>query len=91
MAVRCLMAYGAKTGGRKKGTRNKVTQGAVSNIMQVFEMLGGNEGFAEWALENRTEFYRHYSKLIPVQLTGDAENPIVQRIERVITDGNTQD
>ena len=73
------MAERAKTGGRQKGTRNLVTQGAKTNIMKVFEMLGGADGFAEWALENRTEFYRHYSKLIPTDITvsGDPEKPIV--------------
>lgn len=59
------MASGAKTGGRKKGTPNHVTAGAKSNVMAVFEMLGGAKGFAEWASENKTEFYRHYAKLIP--------------------------
>ena len=83
------MAYGAKTGGRQKGVRNKITQGAVANIMGVFEMLGGSKGFAEWAAENKTEFYRHYSKLIPVQITGDSENPLVTRIELVALDAST--
>lgn len=59
------MAHGAKTGGRKKGTPNAVTVGAKANVMAVFEMLGGADGFAAWAKENQTEFYRHYAKLIP--------------------------
>ena len=71
------MAAGRKTGGRQKGTRNAVTQGAKANIMKVFEMLGGAQGFAEWARDNQTEFYRHYAKLIPVTLAGDENNPIV--------------
>jgi len=74
-----------KTGGRTKGTPNKITHGAKENIMQVFEMLGGAKGFAEWAKENQTEFYRHYSKLIPTEvkqeLTGDLNiNKIVRQI-----------
>lgn len=83
------MAVGRKTGGRQKGTRNVVTLGAKSNIMRVFEMLGGAEGFAEWATENKTEFYRHYAKLIPVTLDGDKDNPltVLHKIERVIIDG----
>lgn len=68
------MAKDIKTGGRQKGTNNKVTQGAVANIMSVFEMLGGNKGFAEWALANQTEFYKHYAKLIPVTLAGTGDN-----------------
>jgi hypothetical protein len=68
------MAYGRKTGGRKKGVANKVTQGAKENIMQVFEMIGGAQGFAEWASENRTAFYTHYAKLIPIQMTGGLDH-----------------
>jgi hypothetical protein len=56
--------------------------------MNVFEMLGGNEGFAEWAIENRTEFYRHYSKLIPVQVTGDNFDAIKHAVEITIIDVN---
>ena len=85
------MAAGVKTGGRQKGTRNKVTQGAVNNIMQVFEMLGGASGFADWARENRTEFYKHYAKLIPVTLAGDGENPIVHKVVREIVSPQDQD
>lgn len=87
--MRCLMAYGTKTGGRQKGTPNKLTKGAVSNIMEVFEMLGGNRGFAEWAEENKTEFYRHYSKLVPLQISGDPDSPLtIQTIERKIVKAN---
>lgn len=87
------MAYGNKTGGRQKGTPNKVTKGAVANIMEVFEMLGGNKGFADWALENQTEFYRHYAKLIPVTLVGDEVNPlrVVTKVELVPLDGLSTD
>lgn len=65
------MAKGIKTGGRVKGEPNKVTQGAKSNVIKVFEMLGGSQGFYNWALENQTEFYRHYAKLIPTTATHD--------------------
>lgn len=70
------MATGYKTGGRRAGTTNRVTTGAKENIMEVFEMLGGAKGFADWAESNKTEFYRHYSKLIPVELSGVNGQPI---------------
>ena len=84
------MAYGAKTGGRKKGSVNKVTKGAVANIMEVFDMLGGNKGFAEWAMENKTEFYRHYSKLLPLQISGDPDAPLQVNIIRYADDNTTK-
>lgn len=70
------MAAGRKTGGRSRGTPNATTKGAKDNIMAVFEMLGGAKGFAEWAEENKTEFYRHYSKLIPMSLAGADGGPL---------------
>lgn len=78
------MANGSKTGGRLKGTPNKVTAGAKANVMKVFEEIGGVANFASWAKANETEFYRHYAKLIPLQVSGDEESPIIHRIERVI-------
>jgi len=64
------MAAGIKTGGRKKGVPNKLNSMAKDNIAAVFIRLGGTAAMAEWAAKNRTEFYRLYSKLIPVALGG---------------------
>jgi hypothetical protein len=62
--------------GRPAGAVKPVNPSAKQNIMEVFEMLGGSKGFASWARANKTEFYRHYTKLIPVTLTGDEKAPI---------------
>lgn len=32
--------------------------------------------FLEWAKDNETEFYKLASKLIPITVGGDAENPL---------------
>lgn len=82
------MTTGKKTGGRKAGIPNKVTAGAKANVMKVFEEIGGVANFANWAMDNQTEFYKHYAKLIPLQVSGDEENPIIHRIERVIVKPN---
>ena len=70
------MSYGIKTGGRQKGSANKVTRGARDNIMRVFKEIGGVKGFADWAKANRTEFYRHYARLIPVEVGGIDGGPL---------------
>lgn len=62
--------------GRKKGTLNKVTQNVKEIYELAFERLGGASAFVEWANrtnENRTEFYKMFSKLLPrdVNLLGD--------------------
>lgn len=76
---------GERLGGRSKGTSNKVTKGVQENILDVFERIGGVRNFAAWALENQTEFYRHYAKLLPLQMNigGQKDNPI-QIVQRVI-------
>ncbi len=80
------MAAGKKTGGRSAGTQNKLTGTAKENIAAVFVKLGGTTAMAEWAKENQTSFYNLYSKLIPVQLTGDSENPIQHQVSFSIID-----
>lgn len=62
------MALGRKTGGRVKGSVNKQTKEVKQNIIEAFEKLGGVDGFVKWGKENQTEFYRIYSKLIPVDM-----------------------
>jgi len=51
----------------RKGKPNKVPAQAKENIVAVFVRLGGTAAMAEWARENSTEFYKIYSKLIPVE------------------------
>ena len=81
------MPPGLKVAGREKGTRNKVTKGCQENILEVFERIGGVKNFASWALENQTEFYRHYAKLLPLQVNAKIDGSIeITRIERVIID-----
>ena len=82
------MANGRKTGGRKAGTENKLSGMAKDNIAAVFNRLDGTNGMAEWAKENRSAFYTIYAKLLPLQLSGDEDNPltIINKIERVIVD-----
>jgi len=54
-------------GGREKGTPNKLSKTAKENIAAVFDKLGGLESMAEWALENKTEFYRGiYPRMLPI-------------------------
>jgi hypothetical protein len=57
---------------------NKVNR-AVKDVMgDVFTVLQEDKkaNLLAWAKENPTEFYKLASKLIPVQVGGDPENPI---------------
>jgi len=61
------MARGAKTGGRRKGTPNKLTAIAREAFEFAFAESGGAQELASWAKENRTEFYKLYARLVPEQ------------------------
>ena len=52
--------------GRPKGSQNKLGRLARENVVAVFDRMGGIEAMAEWAQENRSEFYRGiYARLLP--------------------------
>ena len=69
------MATQKKTGGRGKGTPNKLTKLAREAIAHAAESLGGAKRLAAWAKEkpeNESAFWtRIYPRLLPVQLSGD--------------------
>ena len=74
-----------KTGGRKKGTPNKTTTSAREAMALAFEGIGGVSQLKAWALENQTEFYKLYGRLIPQEVTGKDGGPIDYR--RLVIDG----
>src|SRR5271156_3852987 len=53
--------------GRPKGMPNKIGAAVKSNVMAIFEQIGGRDTMAGWARENLTEFYRLYARLIPTE------------------------
>jgi len=77
-----------KRGGRVAGTPNKTTKTCKENIMAVFNGLGGTSAMKEWAMENKTEFYRMYAKLLPLQVTGEGGGPlqVITEIRREIVE-----
>lgn len=56
--------------GRPKGVKNKTSKQAKENIEAVFVRLGSTSAMAEWARENKTEFYKIYARLLPVEGPG---------------------
>ena len=60
-----------KTGGRVAGTPNKLTATVKENVINVFNRIGGQEAMAEWAQDNRTDFYRLYARLLPTQVKSE--------------------
>ena len=75
--------------GRPKGSQNKVNKAAKDAIADAAESLGGSARLGAWVQEdpaNEKAFWTTiYPKLVPVTLSGDAENPlnVVSKIELV--------
>jgi hypothetical protein len=66
-----------KTGGRKTGTPNRLTGAFREAVLHVYNGLGGHAAFLDWAKENRTEYYRIASRLIPCEMReGSGDEPI---------------
>jgi hypothetical protein len=66
---------GPKYGGRKKGSRNKVTASLVEAIDTAFTQLGGAKWLKEQAQEQPQAFMQLLGKRIPrdLKLGGDAQ------------------
>lgn len=77
------MAKGKKTGGRIKGTPNKISSLARDAIADAANVLGGAKRLREWAKSdpaNEFAFWtRIYPRLLPVQVTGPDDGPIPVR------------
>jgi hypothetical protein len=56
---------GERRGGRKPGTRNKVSAETRQIVLDVFANLGATKAMTEWARANPTDFYKIWAKLIP--------------------------
>lgn len=78
------MAKGRKTGGRQKGSLNKTSLNVKEAVLRVYEKIGGDDAFAEWAKDNKTEFYKITAKLIPrdIELGGTV------RLEDIVAGGD---
>lgn len=92
---RWLVAAGFKTGGRQKGTPNKTTGAVKDMILQALNDAhedGGAAYLKDQATKNPAAFMSLVGKVLPLQLTGDPENPVevVTRIELIDGDGSDQ-
>lgn len=68
-----------KTGGRKKGSSNKVSRETKENIIIAFDRLNGVDGLVKWAKDNPTEFYKIWAKTLPLQVTGKDGDDLIPK------------
>lgn len=79
------MAKGIKTGGRKKGTPNKISRDIREAVLQSFETVGGAAYLAEQAKTNPTAYLSLVGKVLPLQVTGEDGGAVqISMIERRI-------
>lgn len=78
------MAKGVKTGGRRKGSTNKLTASIKDAFRQAFEQRGGVQALVAWADKegNETAFYNLIGRLVPTEMTGPEGGPLTITIVR---------
>lgn len=68
--------------GRTKGSKNKFTD-LKNAFLQVFDKLGGVEGFFQWASKNnlnKTQFYHMITKLLPKAIDVSASDSMTEYV-----------
>lgn len=63
-----------KLGGRTKGTPNKTTVTVKRVFEETFEKMGGVDRLVIWAQGDPGEFYKLYSKLLPLEVKADVNH-----------------
>jgi len=78
-----------KTGGRQKGTPNKITALLKDEILQAADTAHpeGRVGYLrEQAVQNPTAFLTLLGKVLPMQVTGSDDGPVIIEIVRGLGD-----
>lgn len=75
------MAKGQKTGGRRKGTPNKVSGDIKSMVLGALSAKGGQKYLEEQADLNPVAFMGLVGKVLPMTVTSDPDNPIKTVLE----------
>ena len=68
------MALGKKTGGRKKGTPNKVTASLRDDVLEAFKEAGGVKYLVKHAEENPQLFIPLIAKVLPKETINQHEH-----------------
>lgn len=76
------MAIGKKTGGRTKGTPNKIPTGIKAMVLGALDEKGGQRWLEKQMDENPVAFMGLIGKILPTTLAGDEDAPLFpSRIE----------
>lgn len=70
------MAKGIKTGGRRKGTPNKLTGDLKEMILSALDQKGGVSYLMKQADDNPNAFLTLVGKVLPMTVAGDPDAPL---------------
>ena len=71
-----------KLGGRQKGTPNKTTTAIKDMIVFALDRVGGVDYLEKQANDNPKAFLALLSRVLPLQVTGDIDAPLVVKVIR---------
>jgi hypothetical protein len=74
------MAAGRKTGGRRKGSRNKLTTALKDMILTALANKGGVEYLEKQADQNPTAFLTLVGKVLPLQVDAEHSGEVVAKV-----------
>ena len=74
---------GERPVGRAKGTPNKTTAALKDMILQALDQKGGAAYLVRQADENPAAFMTLLGKVLPMQVVGDPDQPLITRIELI--------
>lgn len=77
---------GSAGAGRPKGSLNKLTRTTKDALVDAFERLGGVDSLVAWGKDNQTEFYKLWSKIIPLDVNANVSGGITVNITRFTND-----
>lgn len=91
------MAAGRKTGGRQKGTPNKVTRDIRQAVLDAVEALGadgeGTDGLRGWLMQlgghKPEKLADLLGKIMPTQVTGEGGGPLSGEVRVTIVDAGS--
>jgi hypothetical protein len=70
-------SLGRKTGGRQKGTLNKLTSDVKDMIVGALSDAGGRKYLLAQAIEHPAAFMTLVGKVLPLQVSGEGGGPVI--------------
>lgn len=70
--------------GRPKGSPNKIQAAVKEMVIAALNEAGGVDYLVQQSEENPTAFLTLVGKVLPLQVSGDPDHPLVHEIRRTI-------